>query len=664
MSWLQLPLALRLAVIAPPAASPPRPEPLPAPAPSSEGSERAPSTEDGRSPSSDRASGSSEGEPAPESLNAETPTDSATDTIAEGAPAPPPTDSGTPAQSAPRPSETSTSSDAPATAKTTPELDGQQAGVEAAGEDEASPGEKAVAPDITVAGGTDGKAEAKVGVAWFIPGDTVQHTVTLAGGVEVKDGVGRLFSFSEDDGPSVAHTWTVGLSYGLILPHDGKDLVPDGKPLGNVGIPEMEAAYDICHRTCAGRKEGGCDTYKTEVETLQKYEREDTRGERLQSRWSDVDDSSFPELTARVQRDLPSSHAECSESKIKLASKISELASATGDAKGDAWSSFAEALEKTAATCVKECSAANDGGTDCRATAKFNSDLLDHKKIVPSAADFDRGSLCQAGEKLIEKKNKTVAELRRISGARYPRWQFSFGANGGLSPHKFLRVDPGYQQEDDAGDPVGMPYTRLVDENEIRGAATAGFSFAHVHVPSTGTTGLGLTWEVLAIYGLGWDDSTTTAKWCEAQAGVVGDEATGPTTEACSERAYGPPTRTGSGRFESYLGWVETARPFFRFAVGGRYAVKSSPVSGGRRVTNEATLRAPLSFNLTVARRKEGKLDYDGVIRIIPFVGYSRVRAPDSDNPGETKSTDGAIAGLNFVLLGKRSLFSTRFDQL
>ena len=65
-------------------------------------------------------------------------------------------------------------------------------------------------------------------------------------------------------------------------------------------------------------------------------------------------------------------------------------------------------------------------------------------------------------------------------------------------------------------------------------------------------------------------------------------------------------------------------------------------------------MAVPLSLNFLAVPRNNEKIDYDGILRLVPFL-QSRF---------EKGKKTALVVGATLELLGKRSLFSTKWDEL
>jgi hypothetical protein len=530
-----------------------------------------------------------------------------------------------------------------------------------------------VAPDISVGGSTDGEAEAKVGMAFFFAARELwQTTVTINLGVQIEDGVGNIFSSSKEERAAVPNAWVLGISVGRIRLYDAEELIPAGSLPGDVGQPQAEIAYNMCLASCRpGLVAGGCKEFSDTIDTYKKADFDDNRGDWLRARWMPIAADNSDAIKSRVSYELPSSGSQCATAKTDLGASADALASAAGN-KAEAWRALAGKVYGAALVCAQECRTPILGNElACRAVDAFVKDYGDHKTQVIDSDVVSEEELCEVGRDYMNKAQGSVAVLRRISVARYPRFVYNFGVKAGAGPHKFLEITENYQAEDMNGDPIGAPFTRLESVTKARETVTGGFTFAHVYVPTPRehenlTTapyrgdGAGFTIEGMTLVSLSSKDSTTSARWCKSLDGVVGETNTAPMAESCKERPYGAPARSLGVTQELLLGWVETRLAFFRLAVGPRYSFSLAPT--GSMHAHELTGRMPLTFSFTAVPRREGKLDFEGIVQVTPFAGFSSVTAPGDQ--GRTETTTSAIGGVVLELIGRRSLFATRFDHL
>jgi hypothetical protein len=262
--------------------------------------------------------------------------------------------------------------------------------------------------------------------------------------------------------------------------------------------------------------------------------------------------------------------------------------------------------------------------------------------------------LCEAGQRLFDSANQ---RSRAVEATRYPRWKLALGGSVGFTPHKYLQQGQGddgmplvVDELDAAGMPTGETLPQLSEVKKTYGSARAGMSGAFLPVSYPGAK-YARTWEARFLYEYITEAQSTSAQWCETK-GVVGDMSSSPRANACRSLVVGKPSATHKLLLDAYVGFVDVANGLYRVAIGPRLTW-SNP-EGDADPTRTVGVRVPFSLNLLAAPRNEQKLDYDGLIRVTPYYEASWTGDEDTVHSG----------GLVLELLGKRSLFSTKYDEL
>lgn len=348
-------------------------------------------------------------------------------------------------------------------------------------------------------------------------------------------------------------------------------------------------------------------------------------------------------IDAKMRALVPSTEKACVDATKEWSSLVSEYVDSMG--RGDESQKLQDLADKFAeatTTCAKECRDKNTAA--CKTSLATNDEL--RKQTAPdfSAVRPDPGELCEQGKRHFRAATRADPNFRRVEAARYQKAYIAFGGSLAVSPHKWLEDTGDIDILDDVGAPTGDTIDSLTKSDGVGVGGSAGASGAWLSLS-------GWTIEGRALYSHTSKDADDEVKWCENK-GLVGDTLSAPATQLCSTRPLGPPNRSNRVAVDLRFGRADLRKGWWRASLGPRYVVNFSDTNS--ETVHEIGLHVPVAFNFLAAPRNNQKLDYDGVFRLTPFVDFSA-------GPG-VEGTPVTI-GLSLALLGKRSLFSMKYDE-
>lgn len=248
-------------------------------------------------------------------------------------------------------------------------------------------------------------------------------------------------------------------------------------------------------------------------------------------------------------------------------------------------SSFRESLDR----CIDQCDN-NPSARDPKFCAK--KDLLEKNNTDPRNA-IGISELCESEA---ERLKKLVQQRKTDFVGGVPKWSLSLGGKGGAQKLKYV----------DIADPA-TPTEKA--EIEPSGAGALAF-FYRAPRPNKG---LDVTFDIFSSGGRQTQLPSETVKWCAGIGDVDGSKIDGP-GERCTEAAYGAPTPTNFGSLGLMAGMLDVKRQLWRFGIA--YVGTYARAAGMSRDTH--SIQAPLLLDFTKFAKEGGKIDYKGMLRIIP----------------------------------------------
>ncbi len=515
------------------------------------------------------------------------------------------------------------------------------------------PDDNPIRPDLQVKGSTSGDGKASLALAfWFlrpVPAGAGPNyhpsscTLAIDASAETKDGLGQLISGSSGDGPAFKApvTWSLGVSLGVVANHSASDLFgPNAFYMPQAStLQSMNQAIRTCEAVCTDTSKG-CDKFKQFTSTVTTARNDN---------WLQTNVLTEPitaeGVVARAKALLPAPGAQCSAAHVELGKPIKEYVEASAEMKGVKRTALATAFIKAAETCNAECKAPLS--PECMQVVATTLVFKSIKQVTAEEAFPDPDNdLCDAAKPIYR------GESRDVEAARYQRYKFAFGGSIGFTPHDYLAQKVGddgaglvVDAVDSTGAPTGATLPQLEEKKKTYGRWKGGFSGAYLPLN-------GMTLEGRATYEGNADAQSTKTEWCEPK-GVVGDTSMSPKANACRTLPFGAPDRTHKVSLDAYIGFADLRKGLYRVAIGPQYTV-SRPSKDDAVTTHTLGVLMPFSLNLLAAPRNEQKLDYDGLVRLTTYY--------QAKFEGDKRAVHSF--GVILELLGKRSLFSTKYDEL
>lgn len=505
-----------------------------------------------------------------------------------------------------------------------------------------------IRPDITVSGSTTGDAKFAAAVAWWFAtkqasaGRPKWRTLALDLSGTFNNGESKFFRDRETGGFSSQGTALLGISGGFIHGNSEADL--EGQPAADALLDLAQLPTGPSARLCSAvcyenPKAAGCDRFKEYSDIIVSIAKGDWFNDKvldLNSHSPDPIRADSTKIADRMRRLVPSKGVKCNKATEGWSQAAKRYVDAEpGKPKAEPLKELREKFESGLKACAEECEPLSSDDCLTVKVTKESYDALsrpDHDKF---RADIQK-DLCEVGGEDLRQKYKKLPVYARLEGARYPRIQAAFGASFGFTPQEFLEV----AEVDAAAVLTPREYTYLNWK--------AGASGASVFLDPKGFT---VEWR--GLYARSVEEQETKAEYC-VDAGVVNLDSTTATAESCTSSPLGRPTTSHDVDLDLRFGYAHLKSGAIRVAGGPNYLL--SVPKGDPGTTHTFGAQLPLYINFLAVPRMREKLDYDGLIRIAPFGNVTLKRTDMGKWPYSV--------GVSFALLGRRSMFSTKYDEL
>ncbi|AUX38876.1 uncharacterized protein SOCE26_002560 [Sorangium cellulosum] len=431
---------------------------------------------------------------------------------------------------------------------------------------------------MKLAGSTDGKGTAEVGVgvvatpSWWTD---VNIGGVLTAKVDTPDGLATIIGVKDGEVEQPA-TWSFGVTLSLLyLPPRGPlpPEIRDGRE------SRAAAAYAVCAPRCRASSISPDDApfCKARKEAI-----EHNAGEVL-ARRTQADD----------QRDQPA--AFCKKAQAALTEADRDLASGKIDDK-----QHTDAKRAAFKSCLDACGTADEDMSFCAPV-----------ELDPAA--IGEGKTCALARETIYKPYYESHATSRDIPRLYPPLLLKAGAQVGHAEFTYRTADD------------GAP-SRLVEKIDPVTPWSGGISVASI--PSWGR--YATTIEGLVAYSSSWKASKKTARWCSPVGDVARDEDErdpADPAESCQEATLNGPTNTKKFRIAAQAGIVDGYHGVWRLAAGPELSV---PVEDAEE---EFSLGLRFPFYVSFASAPE-KLSYHGIVRVAPSISFTRMKDGTKDIGG------------------------------